>query len=86
MRAVGNALDDLPGAMRAAGRLAAEQTPPVSAGDEEMLVDEELALVLNNDRLTNAAKARLIQDIFDRRERDRQRRLEETRKLIDRAS
>jgi hypothetical protein len=48
-----------------------------------MEVDEEIELVRTDQRLDADMKRRIIALILERREQDRQRRMEETRQMID---
>lgn len=85
VRAIGQALDDLPGALRAASGSLTDGPQPIVV-DADAVPDEEIAMVLADEHLSNPVKARIINTIFERRERDRLRRIEETRQMIERAA
>jgi transcriptional regulator with XRE-family HTH domain len=72
VRAIGQALDDEPAALRAAGQLG----PEVES-------DEELELVRTDDRLKPATKLAIIDLILERRERERVTNMAETRRIIE---
>jgi len=75
-RALGLDVDE---ALAAAGFRPGVEVPPAPTVE----VDEEIELVRTDQRLSPDMKRRIIDIILDRREKDRQRRIEETRRLID---